>query len=75
MLRKKLLLLLQIIHHSNYECVERPFFVQKLEPNATIPPSYLEAIRSGQNSDRFLSITRTSEEISIVGETSNALPM
>lgn len=58
------------------QIAERPFFIQKLQPNAAIPLSYLEEmIQSGQNSRRFFSITRTFEEISIVGEANEAFPV
>jgi hypothetical protein len=47
--------------------LKQPFFVTQLHPNAAIPVSFMEAL-SSDTSGRFLSITRTAEEISIVGE-------
>ena len=49
--------------------LKNPFFVKQLEPDATIPSEYLESLTN--NSKVFVSITRTDEEISIVGEVAN----
>ncbi|KAF7968124.1 hypothetical protein HWV62_20114 [Athelia sp. TMB] len=49
------------------------YFVTKLSPGSPIPQVFLEAL--GQDSGRFLSITRTAEEISIVGEVQDKFPI
>ncbi|KIM82367.1 hypothetical protein PILCRDRAFT_820774 [Piloderma croceum F 1598] len=54
--------------------LKQPFFVTQLQPNAAIPVPFLEAL-SSDTSGRFLSITRTAEEISIVGEVASILPV
>jgi hypothetical protein len=62
-------------HPSLYlQILEQSCFVTQLQPNAAIPAPFLEALRSN-DSRRFLSITRTAEEISIVGEVSAILPV
>ena len=61
-------------HPSLYLHVLDPlYFVTQLQPNATIPASFIGALSS--NSGRFLSITRTTDEISIVGEVNDILPV
>jgi hypothetical protein len=54
--------------------LKQPFFVTQLQPNAAIPVPFIEAL-SSDNSGRFLSITRTAEEISIVGEVTSIFPV
>jgi hypothetical protein len=54
--------------------LEQPFFVTRLQPNAAIPAPFMEAL-SSDNSGRFLSISRTTDEISIVGEVNSTLPV
>ena len=49
------------------------YFVTKLSPESPIPQVFLEAL--GKDSGRFLSITRTTEEISIVGEVQDKFPV
>ncbi|KAG8965752.1 hypothetical protein FRC03_000202 [Tulasnella sp. 419] len=52
-------------HTLNLHIVPRKFFVTQLAPSDPIPPSILERLVTGDHSC-FISITRTSEEISIV---------
>ncbi|KAG8932680.1 hypothetical protein FRC02_000783 [Tulasnella sp. 418] len=52
-------------HTLNLHIVPRKFFVTQLAPSDPIPPSILERLVTGDDSC-FISITRTSEEISIV---------
>lgn len=47
--------------------LENPFFVKQLKLDENIPPEYLKSL-TDTNSKGFISITRTDEEISIVGE-------
>jgi len=61
-------------HQSLYLHVLDPlYFVTKIQPNATIPASFIDAL--GSDSGRFLSITRTADEISIAGEVNDILPV
>lgn len=64
---------------SDHPCLElsvkdTPFFVKKLEPSAIIPEFFLKEFAAGY-SGRFLSITRTPDEISIVGEAHDSYGM
>ncbi|KZP25291.1 hypothetical protein FIBSPDRAFT_950322 [Athelia psychrophila] len=61
-------------HPSLHVFVAEPlYFVTKLSPDNAIPPVFLEAL--GVNSGRFLSITRTPDEISVVGEVQGDFPV
>ncbi|CAL1694475.1 unnamed protein product [Somion occarium] len=46
--------------------LEKPFYVKQLQPHEDIPDSFLEELRN--QTGHFVSITRTDEEVSIVGE-------
>jgi len=62
-------------HPSLYlKVLERPYFVTQLHTDSAIPAAFLEALGSA-HSERFLSVTRTLDEISIVGEANDALPV
>ncbi|KAF4611725.1 hypothetical protein D9613_004229 [Agrocybe pediades] len=49
-----------------------PFFVVKLQPGQEIAPCILKDLTSGKGG--FFSVTRTTEEVSIVGEAYKAMP-
>ena len=49
-----------------------PFFVIKLKPGEEISPCIVRDLKAGKGS--FYSITRTSEEVSIVGEMYKSMP-
>ena len=62
-------------HPSNHPAfqlslLDRPFFVKQLKPEENIPPEFL-ALLTLNSSGRFISLTRTNEEISIIGEWAN----
>ncbi|KAI0785794.1 ACT domain-containing protein [Abortiporus biennis] len=46
---------------------DKIFYVKQFNPSDNIPVDYLNSLQT--NSSKFISITRTNEEISIVGET------
>ena len=50
----------------------KPFFVLKLEPGREITPCMIEDLTSGKGS--FFSVTRTTEEVSVVGEAYSLMP-
>jgi hypothetical protein len=49
-----------------------PFFVVKLKPDQEIAPCVLKDLTSGKGG--FFSVTRTSEEVSVVGEAYKWMP-
>ncbi|KJA28518.1 hypothetical protein HYPSUDRAFT_129304 [Hypholoma sublateritium FD-334 SS-4] len=49
-----------------------PFFVVKLKPGQEIAPCLIKDLTSGKGS--FFSVTRTSEEVSVVGESYKWMP-
>jgi hypothetical protein len=61
-------------HQALYlRLLELSYFVTQLQPNATIPAPFVDAL--SHDSGRLLSITRTADEISIVGEVNAILPV
>ncbi|KAK7465443.1 hypothetical protein VKT23_005421 [Stygiomarasmius scandens] len=61
---------------SDHPCLHlhilpKPFFVAKLEPHEQVPAAVADALLKG---DKFISLTRTKEELSFVGEENEALP-
>jgi len=50
----------------------KPFFVVKLEPGQEIAPCVIRDLTDGKSS--FFSVTRTSEEVSVVGEAYTLMP-
>jgi len=54
------------------QVLPEPFFVTKLQDGQEIAPCILRDLTSGRGG--FFSVTRTKEEISIVGEAYKAMP-
>lgn len=50
----------------------KPFFVVKLEPGQEIAPYVIKDLTGGKSS--FFSVTRTTEEVSVVGEAYTLMP-
>jgi hypothetical protein len=54
------------------QVLPKPFFVVKLQPGQEVPPCVLKDLTD--DSGRFFSMTRTRDEISLVGESRAGMP-